>query len=80
MVVYASLWHLSESANPTHMVWITDFEPGATAPFAGIYRCKQCTMEIGIADGQTLPPLESHTHRNGTPVRWNLIVRTSKSN
>jgi hypothetical protein len=52
-----------------------DYNPGAQAPLAGIYRCMGCHREIGFAGGSTLPPQDHHTHAllQGD-VRWRLIV------
>jgi hypothetical protein len=78
MAVYASSSHLSKTTTPTHAIWTTDYHPGVAAPLAGIYRCKECPVEIGIAEGHRLPPTDHHAHKSGQPIRWNLIVRTSK--
>jgi hypothetical protein len=53
----------------------SDHQPGAIAPFAGIYRCMGCHREIGIATGHVLPPQNHHMHtaQQGT-IRWRLIV------
>lgn len=48
--------------------------PGKAADDAGIYRCTTCGHEIGIAKTHTLPPQNHHTHTNGAPIRWQLIV------
>lgn len=37
--------------------------PGAAAPYAGIYRCVKCTHEIGIAEGHILPAQNHNQHR-----------------
>ncbi|MBV9070584.1 MAG: hypothetical protein JO231_17850 [Acidobacteria bacterium] len=47
--------------------------PGATAPYAGIYRCTGCGYEIGIAESHTLPPQSHHSH-SPTKVEWRLCV------
>jgi hypothetical protein len=52
-----------------------DHGPGATAPFAGIYRCMGCHQEIGIAQGHVLPPENHHTHtQQQGAIRWRMIV------
>ncbi len=79
MAVYASSASLRRTSTPDHVIWRTDCRPGAKAPRAGIYRCKECPVEIGIADGHALPPTDHHTHESGDPIRWNLIVRTRSS-
>lgn len=78
MAVYASSANLTKTDTPDHSIWNTDYKPGATAPRAGIYRCKECPVEIGIADEHALPPTDHHTHKSGDPIRWRLIVRTRK--
>ena len=54
----------------------TKHSPGATAPFAGIYRCVGCGYEIGIAQGHTLPPQSHHTHSGTAKLEWQLCVYT----
>jgi hypothetical protein len=72
MAIYKVAHYLKQSDdaafNPNH-------NPGAQAPFAGIFRCMGCHREIGIAEGHTLPPQthHSHTQAQGT-IRWRLIV------
>ena len=51
-----------------------DHKPGAIAPFAGIYRCMVCHVEIGIAESHVLPPQNHHTHPQQAPIRWRLAV------
>jgi hypothetical protein len=53
----------------------TIHQPGATPPFAGIYRCEVCGHEIGTAGGQPLPPQTHHPHERGS-ITWRLIVAT----
>lgn len=51
------------------------WNPGAQASYAGIYRCTGCGHEIGIAHGHVLPPQNHHQHQNpGTPIAWQPIV------
>ena len=77
MAVYASTMHLKKTNTPTNEIWTTDHKPGTKVPKAGIYRCKECPVEIGIAHGHILPATDHHTHQSGDPIRWKLIVRTS---
>ncbi|TXC81288.1 hypothetical protein FRZ40_43435 [Paraburkholderia azotifigens] len=50
-------------------------EPGVQAPDAGIYRCRACGHEIGIAKGHTLPPQNHHQHAPGLGrIQWQLAV------
>jgi hypothetical protein len=52
-----------------------DYNPGVSAPLAGVYRCMGCHREIGIAQGHTLPPQEHHQHTAAQGhIRWRLIV------
>lgn len=78
MAVYADDSHVTETSTPDNAIWTSDRKPGTKAPRAGIYRCKECPVEIGIAEGHTLPPTDDHRHQSGDPIRWRLIVRTSK--
>ena len=78
MAVYADALALSKTSTPDHEIWTTDYKPGVKAPRAGIYRCKECPVEIGVASGHSPPPTDHHSHQSGQPIRWNLIVRTAK--
>ena len=78
MAVYADKIHLRKTGTADHSIWTKDYRPGADAPRAGIYRCRKCGVEIGIAEGHTLPPTDDHHHKDGDPILWRLIVRTSK--
>jgi hypothetical protein len=49
-------------------------EPGVSAPYPGIYRCKECGKEIAIAKGHTLPPEHSHEKLGQGKVSWGLVV------
>lgn len=50
-------------------------EPGAEAPWAGIYRCEGCGREIGTAHGHALPPQNHHQHTYSQGrIRWRLVV------
>jgi hypothetical protein len=80
MAVYADISKLYKSPTPDSEIWKTNYKPGVKAPRAGIYRCKECPVEIGIAENHTLPPTDHHSHKSGQPIKWNLIVRTSKVN
>lgn len=53
-----------------------EFSPGHEAPWAGIYRCKNCEDEISIAGGHKLPPQNHHQHPNSTPIVWKMIVHS----
>lgn len=49
--------------------------PGSPAPYAGIYKCRACGHEIGIAEGHTLPP-QSHPQHPASlgAIQWQLAV------
>lgn len=57
----------------------TVHSPGAKAPYAGIYRCRICAYEVGIAEGHTLPPEGHHKHSSGSKIEWQLCVRAHHS-
>lgn len=67
---YSQFLTLSDHAafDPTH-------EPGAHAPYPGIYRCTGCGKEIAIATGHVLPPQNHHTHTAAQGrILWRLVV------
>jgi peptide methionine sulfoxide reductase MsrB len=45
-----------QQAEGTEAVWSTDYQPGATVPTSGIYRCKNCGKEVTCNDGDPFPP------------------------
>lgn len=50
-------------------------QPGAPAPYSGIYRCMGCGREVASNEGQPLPPQNHHQHTtNQGAIRWRLIV------
>jgi hypothetical protein len=50
-------------------------EPGAAAPYSGIYRCAACGKEDVAVQGKPLPPQNHHQHAPGIgPIRWQLII------
>ena len=50
-------------------------DPGDFAPWAGIYRCTECSQEVGTAGGQVLPRQSHHEHSHSQgPIRWRLVV------
>ncbi|MDR3389907.1 MAG: hypothetical protein P4L92_22955 [Rudaea sp.] len=55
-----------------HAAFMDEHPPGTPAPYAGIYRCKDCNFEIGIAKGHILP--SDHHHGRVSAVRWILVV------
>jgi hypothetical protein len=55
----------------------TIYQPGATAPDSGIYRCEGCGHEAVSTYGNPLPPQGSHVHQPSQGhIRWRLIVVT----
>jgi len=65
----SSLTHLNSEA------FNTTYEPGQRAPFGGIYKCKGCGHEIGIAKGHFLPPQNHHQHANYfVSILWQPVV------
>jgi hypothetical protein len=57
-----------------HDAFDTKHPPGATAPFAGIYRCTGCGWEIAIAGGHVLPAQNHHQHSGSAKIEWQLVV------
>jgi hypothetical protein len=49
-------------------------QPGASAPYGGLYRCTGCGHEIAIAKFHVLPPQNDHQHSTYQPIRWQLVV------
>jgi hypothetical protein len=50
-------------------------EPGAQAPYSGIYRCVGCGHEITDVAGRTLPPQNHHQHTYAQGrIRWQLAA------
>jgi hypothetical protein len=50
------------------------YNPGVTAPHAGIYRCVGCGHEISAPRGHVLPS-QSHPHSpNAGKIQWKLLV------
>ena len=72
MAVYYNLNHLKQSQS-FHFTRL--YEPGAAAPYAGIYRCEHCPYEETVLKNQRLPSARSHAHAPTQPViQWRLIV------
>ena len=72
MAVYKYQGFLEQDNNP---VFDAVHQPGASAPYPGIYRCAGCGHEIAIAGGHTLPPQSHHQHTYSQgAIRWQLIV------
>jgi hypothetical protein len=58
----------------TDAAFDAEHKPGDITPHHGIYRCTGCGHEVVSEAGNKLPPQNHHTHSNGTPIRWNLLV------
>jgi hypothetical protein len=72
MALYQRQNELSYSSSS---VFNTTNEPGASAPFGGIYKCTGCGLEIGIAKFHALPPQNHHQHPSRyTPIRWQPVA------
>jgi hypothetical protein len=73
MAQYKYLNFLSQS---THSAYDTVHNPGATAPYGGIYKCTGCGHEVTVPADHVLPPQNHHVHSNPTvtPIRWRLVV------
>ncbi len=53
-------------------------EPGAVAPFSGIYRCVGCGKSETSVRGKTLPPQNHHQHTaTQGKIRWQLAASHS---
>jgi hypothetical protein len=51
------------------------YEPPATAPHSGIYKCVGCGREITAISRNPLPTEDHHEHTNGQgSVRWRMVV------
>ncbi|GAB2955902.1 hypothetical protein GCM10011328_42560 [Hafnia psychrotolerans] len=56
-----------------HAAFDAIHNPGIAAPDAGIYRCINCSHEIGIAKGHTLPP-QHQNHPDGVAIKWQMVA------
>jgi hypothetical protein len=59
-----------------HEIYDEIHKPGATVPHSGIYRCNACGDEIASNKGDPFPPQNHHQHTSGSPIRWQLLVRS----
>lgn len=71
--------HASALAHNQHAAFDALYGPGTRATYSGIYRCHGCGREATTEAGNPLPPQNHHQHRNGTPIKWQLIVATDGS-
>ena len=58
-----------------HALFDKLFEPGATTPYSGVYRCEVCGKEDTSIKNKPLPPQNHHQHSPYQgPIRWRLVV------
>ena len=56
-------------------VFDLEHKPGDDAPYAAIYRCTGCGVEVVSEDHRPLPPKNHHQHTiHQGPIRWRLVV------
>jgi hypothetical protein len=55
------------------------YQPGASAPHSGIYRCTVCGHQAVSTAGYPLPPQSHHVHPNRQPIRWQLVVASTQA-
>ena len=75
-------WYVTGTAvNPcegSESVWKTDYNPGASVPVSGIYRCRGCKREITSNFRDPFPPQNHHQHNAGQgAIAWRLLVWTN---
>ncbi|EMC4384912.1 TPA: protein L [Enterobacter hormaechei] len=67
--------NIFEADTKFNSVFDTEYKPGETCEYEGIYKCTGCGKEVTIAGGKTIPPQNHHQH---TPaqgnIRWQLFV------
>ena len=64
-----------EADTKFNSVFDTEYKPGETCEYEGIYKCTGCGKEVTIAGGKTLPPQNHHQHSPGQgDIRWQLFV------
>lgn len=75
MAVYANSLKLTKSSTPGYTIYTTDYTLDVKVSHAGIYRCKEYPVEIGIAKGQNCRPsiitrtrTDHHTYKKGDPI------------
>lgn len=71
MALYKYADHLVQLNNAA---FDAEHAPGTVMVDSGIYRCTGCGDEIAANKGNPLPPQNHHQHRNGSPIRWKLLV------
>jgi hypothetical protein len=74
MAIYKYPQFLTQS---NHAAYDAIHQPGAAAPYSGIYRCEGCGQNDACNHGQPLPPQNHHQHNASQgKIRWRLIVAT----
>jgi hypothetical protein len=63
-------------ANGTEALWTTDYDPGASVPQSGIYKCRSCNREVTCNHGDPFPPPSHHAHAPNA-VKWRMLVWTN---
>ena len=71
MALYKYGNYLSQSQ---HAAFDAQHPPGTVMVDSGIFRCVNCGDEIAANKGNPLPPQNHHQHRNGQPIRWQMIA------
>lgn len=72
MALYKSAEYLRQSSDGA---FDTNYNPGATPPHSGIYRCMGCGREVVAEQERSLPPQNHHQHVAGQgAIRWRMIV------
>ena len=61
----------------TEAIWTTDYNPGATVPQSGIYKCRACNREVTSNANDPFPPQNHHSHPQSQPIKWRLLVWTN---
>ncbi len=58
-----------------HEAFDTEYGPGKTVPWSGIYRCMGCGWEIAANESTPFPPQNHHQHSVAQgSVRWKLVT------
>lgn len=68
--------YLESTTESEGSVWRRLYNPGATCPVSGIYRCSNCGDEVTCNKGDPLPPQNHRQHATADKIFWELIVQT----
>lgn len=78
MAWYLNLNNLKKTGKPNNEWWTHVYNPGATVPVSGIYKCVGCKKEITSNEDDPFPPQNHHQHSAAQgKIQWELIVRTN---